>query len=399
MYKNLLSLLALSSLLLSCNPSEKKDSAHWYKGNLHTHSYWSDGDEFPEMIMDWYKTRDYDFLALTDHNTLAEGEKWINIRPDSIYQEAFQTYLAKYDSSWVNSRYNADNQIEVKLKTLSEYAPLFQEEGKFLIIQSEEVTDGFEGKPIHMNAHNLEKPITPRHGNSVAEVIQNNIDAVLERRRETGRAIIPHLNHPNFGYGVSLDDMLKLHGERFFEVYNGHPTVHNLGDSTHISTEEMWDLINISYLKAGKPIMFGMATDDSHQYHHIGAKWSNSGRGWVVVKSDTLTAEGIITAMEKGDFYSSTGVELNDVKYTNNSLHIEAKPVENLSYTFDLIACKKGDSATEIIETLKGNSADFEFSDEYLFVRCKITSSRKQVNPVEGMVYEMAWTQPVQVAD
>jgi hypothetical protein len=30
-------------------------------GNLHTHSYWSDEDDFPEMIMDWYKTRGYDF--------------------------------------------------------------------------------------------------------------------------------------------------------------------------------------------------------------------------------------------------------------------------------------------------------------------------------------------------
>ncbi|HET8736162.1 MAG TPA: histidinol-phosphatase, partial [Pricia sp.] len=33
----------------------------WYKGNLHAHSYWSDGDEFPEMIMDGYKTAGYDF--------------------------------------------------------------------------------------------------------------------------------------------------------------------------------------------------------------------------------------------------------------------------------------------------------------------------------------------------
>ena len=22
---------------------------HWFKGNLHTHSFWSDGDDFPEM--------------------------------------------------------------------------------------------------------------------------------------------------------------------------------------------------------------------------------------------------------------------------------------------------------------------------------------------------------------
>src|SRR6186997_2621450 len=48
----------------------------WYKGNLHTHSLWSDGDDFPEMIVDWYKSRGYHFLALSDHNTLQTGEKW-----------------------------------------------------------------------------------------------------------------------------------------------------------------------------------------------------------------------------------------------------------------------------------------------------------------------------------
>lgn len=29
--------------------------AQWYKGNLHTHTLWSDGDDFPEMVADWYR--------------------------------------------------------------------------------------------------------------------------------------------------------------------------------------------------------------------------------------------------------------------------------------------------------------------------------------------------------
>ena len=47
----------------------------YVKGNLHTHSLWSDGDDFPEMIADWYKAHGYQFLALTDHNVIAEGDK------------------------------------------------------------------------------------------------------------------------------------------------------------------------------------------------------------------------------------------------------------------------------------------------------------------------------------
>src|SRR6266850_2947653 len=51
----------------------------YWKGNLHTHSLWSDGDDFPEMIADWYKRHGYQFLTLSDHNTLSDGEYWLDV--------------------------------------------------------------------------------------------------------------------------------------------------------------------------------------------------------------------------------------------------------------------------------------------------------------------------------
>ena len=62
---------------LAAQPQASAGAARWWKGNLHTHSLWSDGDDFPEMIADWYKRHGYHFLALTDHNLLSEGEKWV----------------------------------------------------------------------------------------------------------------------------------------------------------------------------------------------------------------------------------------------------------------------------------------------------------------------------------
>ena len=47
----------------------------WFKGNLHTHTLWSDGDDYPEMVVDWYKGHGYNFLALSDHNVLQEGQR------------------------------------------------------------------------------------------------------------------------------------------------------------------------------------------------------------------------------------------------------------------------------------------------------------------------------------
>lgn len=384
--------------IISCDDkksdSKKVSDTQWYKGNLHTHSYWSDGDEFPEVIVDWYKSNNYQFIALSDHNILAEIDKWVTISEDSLYQKAFQNYLNKYGEDWVE--YKKDSgKIQVKLKTYQEYKNRHEKEGEFLVIKSEEITTGFENKPVHMNATNIQEKIEPRSGNSVLEVLQNNIDAVNDQREETGTPMIPHINHPNFHYGVSLDDMKALKGERFFEVYNGHPMVHNLGDDEHISTEEMWDLINITYLEMGKPLMYGLATDDSHHYHVKESKWSNAGRGWIVVQADSLKAASLIHAMEKGNFYASTGVTLKELKFKNNTLSVKIDPDEGVKYTMSFIGCRKGQSESEVFQSIDATEASFDLTDDILFVRCKITSSKLQANPIENMLYEMAWTQPV----
>src|SRR3990170_3142765 len=120
-------LLLFFILLLSPDSNAQKNNSDfkWYKGNTHTHSYWSDGDDFPEMIMDWYKNHGYDFICLSDHNILARGEKWKLIPAFASHERRFREYLKKYGDSWVTYKDSA-NRIKVKLKTLEEYRPLFE---------------------------------------------------------------------------------------------------------------------------------------------------------------------------------------------------------------------------------------------------------------------------------
>jgi hypothetical protein len=365
----------------------------WYKGNLHTHSYWSDGDEFPEMIMDWYKTHGYHFVALTDHNILAEGEKWIVVRKGRTYEEAFDRYLAKYGEEWVT--YKRDTgRIQVLLKTYEQYKPWFEDEG-FLIMQAEEVSDRFNGKPMHMNATNIRTLITPQGGSSMTEVMQRNVDAVLRQREETGVPMFPHINHPNFHYAITAEDFVNLKGERFFEVYNGHPQVYNYGDSTRPGTEYMWDHINIAYSRKNQPLLYGLATDDTHNYHLFGAQYSNAGRGWVMVAADSLTPASLINALEQGDFYATTGVILDDIEVREKSLHVDVREQEGVKYKIQFIGATGQDQHTRILKTDDGPNASIELLDSYIFVRAKITSDRLKENPFQEGDYETAWTQPV----
>ena len=386
--------ITVLSLVICCGSILNAQEAKWYKGNLHTHSYWSDGDEFPEMIMQWYKDRNYQFVALSDHNIIAEGVKAVKVRNEPLYLKAFEEYLEKYGEDWMNFRRLEDG-IQVQLKTLEEFRPLFEEPEKFMIFKAEEVTSYFDDKAVHMGAINIDTVIQPRKGNTIVELIQNNLDAVMEQGKQTGKTVLQHLNHPNFTYAITANDIKKLDGERFFEVFNGHPYVNNYGDSMHDSTEQMWDQVNIAYLSMEKPLLLGIATDDSHHYHKFGSKWSNAGRGWVEVRANELSPESILKAMYAGDFYASTGVKLSELNFDGDQLDIEVKASKNVNYEIQFIGVKSGATKSEILKSVNGNQASFKIPEDVLFVRAKIISDKLKKNPYQEGDVEVAWTQPV----
>lgn len=396
-----------------------KGNLQWYKGNLHTHSLWSDGDDYLESIGLWYRDHDYQFLCYTDHNVLATTERWIDVEKSKGGRVAFDKLKARFPGEWVETRMKDDRE-EVRLKRFEEVSERLAEPGKFLLIQGEEISDSFLKRPIHMNASNVGEVIAPRHGTSVAETMQNNIDAVEAQRERTGRPIMIHLNHPNFGWGVTAEDMMRLRGEKFFEVYNGHPGVNNSGNAEHASTERIWDVLLTKRLgELGLPILFGLANDDGHNYHKIPSRASEPGRGWVVVLADELTPARLIAAMEAGRFYASSGVALERVETTARSMEVVVKAEPDVTYTVDFIGTKKGydpdsqpvldkdgkplpdvtrrysDDVGRVLKSVTGTSAKYEFGGDEIYVRARVTSSRKHPNPSEVGEFERAWVQPV----
>ena len=395
----------------------------WYRGNLHTHSLWSDGDDYLESIALWYREHNYDFLAFTDHNVLANKERWIDVENSKGHQAAFDKLKAKFPNGWVEQRTEPDektkqDRLETRLKTFREVFDRFNEPGKFLLIQGEEVTDAFLKLPIHMNATNVKELVVPRHGTSVAETIQNNTDALINQRERTGQSMIIHLNHPNFGYGITAEDLMRIRGENFFEVYNGHPGVNNSGNKEHASTERIWDIINTFRLSELQlPPLFGLGTDDGHAYHHIPSRASEPGRGWCMVLANALTPESLIAALEAGRFYASSGVTLERVTSSAEGLEVAINAEPGVKYTIEFIGTRRGFNAkSEPVLDKNGKelratrlyspeigqefaraeapSAAYRFTGDELYVRAKITSSRQHSNPSEVGEFERAWTQP-----
>jgi hypothetical protein len=435
-----LSIVLLGLICFSGRADERPgDSPRWYKGNTHAHSLWSDGDEFPEMVADWYKSHGYDFLAISDHNCLMAGEKWGPVDrgtgftpwdpadpgkgfvPSSVVNKCQQ----RFGADWVATRQQNGNR-EVKLKTYEEIRAKLVEPGRFLLIQNEEVTGGVGDHNIHFNTINLAEVLMPKTGRDVAETISLNLAMVQEQSERMRRPILAQVNHPNYEeYDVTAEDLAEASAAKFFEVCNAYPGGHHFGDATHPGVEKLWDIANtIRIAKMKAPPLYGIGADDAHNYQSFSPVHANPGRAWIMVRAKELSAEALIDAISRGDFYASTGVTLRKLAYDakGRTLAVEVQSEPGISYTIEFIGTPEGvdpkgepvDAAAgdnqkskrpgrkyspevgKILSRVQGTSATYALTGTELYVRAVVRSDKPIGNaPAGGPQKQEAWCQPV----
>lgn len=307
--------------------------ARWYRGNTHTHTINSDGDSSPDTVVRWYKEHGYNFVVITDH-----------------------TYR--------------DRGVLTPVEGLN---PVFALPGRFLVLSGVEVTDSFEGLPVHMNGLGVRDVVLARGGTSIAEILSRNVAAV----REAGG--IAQINHPNYLWALNAEHLAGAAGATHFELWNGHPGVHNRGGGGMPSTEEMWDAV----LSTGR-VLYGMATDDSHHFKpECAPQVVCPGRAWIMVRASELTREALLDAMARGDFYATTGVELKSYEADASGIRIELlegdrrNPTRHRTYFIgkDGAVLKQDDSLTP----------SYTFTGSEMYVRVRIEASNGT----------LAWTQPL----
>ena len=298
-------------------------SGRWLKGNTHTHTLESDGDSPPDTVAAWYKRHGYNFLVLSDHNVWVDPARF--------------GYL-------VDSTY--------------------------MLIPGEEITTRFQQKPVHVNGLNIPRVIAPLTDSTLLGTVQKNVDAV---RAALG---VPHINHPNFGWAISQDVLWKVNNDKLVEIHNGHPLVHNEGGGDSPGMEMVWDYL----LTKGKRI-YGIAVDDAHHFKgEFAADRANPGRGWVVVRAAKLDAREIMTSMEAGRFYASSGVELDSISVTAQDMTIAVKQRGDFKFTTEFI----GKDGT-VLKKTGLNPATYHLNGNESYVRALVTNSGG----------EKAWIQPV----
>jgi predicted metal-dependent phosphoesterase TrpH len=106
--------------------------------------------------------------------------------------------------------------------------------------------------------------------------------------------------HPAW-YTLSEADVLRLGPVHAIEIYNG------VSDSYN-DRPDSWHTADVLLSRGHRYTT--CATDDAH-FH---PDRHDTLRGWVMVKSEALTPEALLSALKAGHYYSSTGPKIFDIQ-------------------------------------------------------------------------------------
>jgi hypothetical protein len=177
---------------------------------------------------------------------------------------------------------------------------------------------------------------------------------------------------------MTRDELQQVRNFRLLEIFNGHPLVNNLGGGGVPGMEEVWDAL----LSTGT-IVNGIAVDDAHTFKDPGnPNMPGPGRGWVVVRAPRLETRALVDALERGDFYASTGVELSEYRADAREVMVSVKATTFSKYRIQFIG-KGGRLLRESVEP----TATYVVRGDEGYVRARVLESNGR----------LAWCQPLRV--
>ncbi|MBR2343287.1 MAG: hypothetical protein IKA64_03440 [Clostridia bacterium] len=239
-----------------------------YKTNLHCHTTVSDGKFTPEEIKKLYMERGYSAVAFTDHKVC---------RPHPELTDASFVALTGVEIAFGIGRSTSVHICGIARDPLAT-----------LEIPNEPMDD-------------MEK-----------------INAGIRRLNELD--FITTLNHPRWS-GMSYADVTEIGEVGNIEVANGFEMIQD-GYGTSDAIYEL-------ELRRGRRA-YPLATDDSHRATADGGAGPEYFHGFTVIRAEELTYGALISALDSGSFYASTGPLFHELWIEGGVLHVECSAVSGV---------------------------------------------------------------------
>ncbi|MDO5553786.1 MAG: hypothetical protein Q4G68_08490 [Planctomycetia bacterium] len=430
---------------LTSTPAQEEPSAHWYRGNLHLHTQWSDGKPFPEWVIAWYKEHGYHFICTSDHNTFqtdelrfsawcgsceppkdlvpfdGETSRWKEIVDSNGWAQLNQKQIDQMREKFGNDAVKiktVEGRTFCRLTPFDELDQQFSEPGKFLIIPGFEQTGASrDDHQVHMNFINVRNFFPYIAEENPQKTVDANFKYGQEFFKENSEPFMFTLNHPIWRfYDVDPRVLINNAGIRFFEINNNGLSYPKAESGW--TPDTYWDLVNAYRVKAGQQLLLATGTDDEHSYKR------EAPRAWMVVRASELTFPALFQAMNQGDFYASNGLDFEEITFDRKSgtLAVKVKPLDGRKVRIDFLGTREGADLTitevevpakenqpvrvmptwspevgRVFQSSEGLEASYTLQSDDLYVRARITTvdevpqfqDKEPVVPRPG-----AWTQP-----
>ena len=332
------------------------DKGEFYKANLHCHTDMSDGAFSPEKIKQVYKEKGYAIVAYTDHDIFIPHNE---LTDDSFlalngYEIEVTEGYEKVDSSIIFTKeFNCLKSCHMCLIAIEpeNTRQICWHRNAYLFgnaVKYKNLVDFDDSKPDFVRKY------TPEC-----------ISGIMKEGRDSGFFVT--YNHPGWSL-ESYPDYSGFDGMHAMEIYNHGGYVCGYDDySPHVYDD---------LLRQGKRI-YCIAADDNHNHTPADMPDCDAFGGFTMIKADRLEYSAVTAALLEGNFYASTGPEINALWVEDGKIHIECSPASRI-----VISPGNRYIKTEYAIDSKGiTSASFELDMDYGYVRITVTDfSGKNAN-------------------
>lgn len=270
-----------------------------YRANLHCHSVLSDGKLTPEQLKEAYKNEGYSILSITDHERPCNHSDLND--DDFLMLTGYEAYIRPDPEC----RYNI---FEKEL-----HINLFAKE------PDNEAYICYNPKYCKYIKDDAEREALKKVGSTrTREYTTEYINEFTRTAVENG--YLASYNHPV--WSLEQEEMIFSYENIF---------------SLEINNYSSWLINNLEYsgalydklLRMGKS-WFCHAGDDNHNGAPFGSVDCDSFGAYTMIMADELTYPSVISAMENGEMYASTGPRINEISYEDGVVHVECSDAKKI---------------------------------------------------------------------